>query len=219
MSTVHIMIDIETLGQSTRAPILSIGAVASDGREPFYRSVTPILEPPFVPDWPTIKWWLTQPDAARSSLVDASAIYINHALLDLVDWLAMDDRTLLWAKPPRFDIAILEHAYRAGHIVMPWASYHRQVLDLRTIARLRDPSGDVAVKVPTVSVRHNALDDARWQLDYLLALHPDDLLGPGAAAEVSDLIDEADRLAFEANCSTCDYTTQRERVLPLLPKD
>lgn len=164
----HLMLDIETMGTSGRAPILSIGAIRSDTKETFYIGLKPNLAPPFVPDGSTVLWWLTQNKEARTLLADTSKMVdTKEALTMFADWMNSfinSKNWKIWAKPPRFDISILEHAFSVYEIPTPW--HHRQILDLRTIAWLRDPRGEIQNSIET-NISHSALDDAIFQANYL----------------------------------------------------
>ncbi len=172
----HVMIDIETLGRTPRASILSIGAVAMDADfvvlGEYYAVVDPTLSGPDYEIGPeTVVWWAQQSEEARAVFTDANRS-IGSVLLHLYTWIGQWGEPKVWAKPPRFDIAILEHAYDVQCLNLPWE--HRDVLDLRTLIYLRDPDG--LLRPPDDAARHNAVADARWQAQYLARL-----LGPLAA--------------------------------------
>ncbi len=169
----HVMIDIETLGRTPRAAILSIGAVGMDDAftefADFYIAVDPAQSHggEYDIDAETVAWWAQQSDEARAVFTDPERVHIAQALSAMESWLQHVPRPRkVWAKPPRFDVAILEHAYRA-EIRRPWWD-HRDVLDLRTLIYLRDPDGLLRPLVD--GVKHNALSDARQQARYLARL-------------------------------------------------
>lgn len=167
----NIMIDIETLGMTPRAPIVAIGACAFDMnaiRRKFYRAINIDLER-FDADASTLRWWLAQGPAARGVFSDPERIDVAQALEDMHEWAfdAVAGRPFkVWAKPPRFDIAIVENAMQVCGIRPLWG--HRDVLDMRTAIHLLDPSGEHAV--PFTGTVHNALHDAVWQAEYLQAV-------------------------------------------------
>jgi hypothetical protein len=172
----HVVIDIETLAKSPRASILSIGAVAVgpalDGwsmTNTFYVVVDSAQSTPgsYDIEADTVRWWAQQSDAARAVFTDPEAMFLGSALDSLASWLTLEPGPKkIWAKPPRFDIAILEHAFAIEGRPIPWG--HRDVLDMRTLIHLRDPEG--ALAPPDDDGHHNALGDAMWQARYLATL-------------------------------------------------
>ena len=159
----HVMVDIETLGTACDAPILSIGAVAFDIESgeisaKFYRGVDPTsaLERGRA-DGATLRWWMTQSDAARSAAFSGNSL-IAEALAAFRLWYAGLFRTPpIWANGPSFDISILETAFRTYGMKPPWK--YNAARCVRTIKAI---AGDL--KMPTRSgVEHNALDDAIYQ--------------------------------------------------------
>lgn len=90
---VHIMVDIETMGKKSNAPIVSIGAVLFDLAtgvlgETFYKVVS--LESAV--SWgaeidpSTVIWWLKQSSEARSAIANDDAIKLDDALLMFTDF-------------------------------------------------------------------------------------------------------------------------------------
>ncbi len=168
----NIMIDIETLGVSSRAPILSIGACSFDQEgihRRFYTAVILELGAPFEPDGSTLAWWMEQDEEARAVFNDPARKPIGGAMQFLHAWICsvQEDHTIkVWAKPPRFDITILEHAFNHSKVRVPW--HHRNVLDMRTLTHALDLKGKQA-PAPT-GTSHNALDDAIYQAQYVRTL-------------------------------------------------
>ena len=155
----HIMIDIETAATSLDATILSIGAVSQDGRE-LYVKVNP-NQPGRSVCIDTMRWWANQDKAVRQEAFSGK-VSLQHALAGLSTFLPAHKPFLLWAKPPQFDIGILENAYSQHEIVVPWK--FRQVACLRTVARLI-PVDQVSNDRP-----HSALSDAKSQMETLIAI-------------------------------------------------
>lgn len=160
----HTMLDLETMGASSGAAIMSIGAVEFDletttlGRE-FYVNVdlASCLKLGLRVDASTLMWWLEQDEAARKSLLDhRENIYV--ALTLFKKWL--DPETTLWANGASFDFPILNEAYRLEGMEKPWN--FRNERDARTIYRLNN------IKVENLGTHHNALDDAKAQARTLI---------------------------------------------------
>ncbi|PWW11811.1 uncharacterized protein DUF5051 [Mangrovibacter plantisponsor] len=86
----HLMIDIESMGTKSNAPVVSIGSVFFDpdsgesGPE-FYQVIdlTSAMATGAVPDGDTILWWLKQSPEARAAITTSDSISINAALLGL----------------------------------------------------------------------------------------------------------------------------------------
>jgi len=156
-----LMIDIETLGTAPGSVILSIGAVAFDAEtgefgEEYYAAIDPqsCIDLGLSVDMSTLKWWMAQSEEARSAAF-AGSDYLSKALYDLHQFVANAEPSRVWAKPPSFDLVLLESAYRACAIDIPF--HYRTNRDCRT---LFDITGAVQ---PDVGTTHNALDDAKSQ--------------------------------------------------------
>lgn len=159
----NVMIDIETMGKSPRAPITSIGAVVFDPYsdwmgDTFYMHVS--LENGIrsgkVVDADTILWWLSQSDEARTAftsgqLVAAPAIT---ALEAFAAW--MPAHASPWANGAGFDFAILSNHYAEAGLPVPWDFFREH--DLRTLKRMNPD-----LRIPFTGVKHNALHDAIHQ--------------------------------------------------------
>lgn len=156
------MIDIETLGTAPGSVILSIGAVAFDAvtgefGEEFYAAIDPqsAVSAGLTMDVSTLKWWMTQSEEARHAAFTGDRPLAS-TLGEFGDYVRRIDATRTWAKPPSFDLVLLEAAFRTCGIPIPW--HYRTPRDVRT---LLDISGTPAQT--GVGVAHNALDDARSQ--------------------------------------------------------
>lgn len=156
-----LMIDIETLGTAPGSVILSIGAVTFNaeagtlGAE-FYSAIDPrsAVDAGLRMDISTLKWWMTQSDDARSA-VFAGNQPLDCALREFSDFTREVDASRVWAKPPSFDLVLLEAAFKACRLHVPW--HYRSLRDVRTLL-------DFTGTRPTyVGTAHNALDDARSQ--------------------------------------------------------
>lgn len=177
-----IMIDLETMGTSSRAVIASIGAVAFDrsGPEPpdrissklFYTIVDmqSCIDIGLEVDGKTITWWLEQTPQAQQALLKPG-VHIKTALQQLSDFVeqhtqsidfsafvaqhpqSMDD--YIWSLPSTFDLVILQSAYRAIGSRPVWS--HRQERCMRTLLSLFE------VPKPNNEHAHHALWDAYYQ--------------------------------------------------------
>lgn len=166
-SRTDVMIDIETMGLGTNAPILSIGAVAfrAGGRglgSQFHQGIS--LEDSMAhgrrPTASTILWWLQQGDAAREQVRQRceSSGTLNAALLAFSAWIeSLPDTVYVWGNGANFDIAILEQAYLDSGLRTPWG--YRNVRCFRTIM------AEFGLETDWVKplVAHDALADAEAQ--------------------------------------------------------
>lgn len=165
----HITFDLETLGNTTTAPIIQIGAVAfkedSDTLiDEFFVNIKweSLKKYDFNMDYSTIQWWLQQSEAARNSIVQDQTHSIDKALYEFTQWLEKlggASNFYYWTHAT-FDPPILVNAYRqCGKTCTIPFRLHRDIRTLHWIA------GDVEVERKGVS--HNALDDAKYQSLYI----------------------------------------------------
>jgi exodeoxyribonuclease VIII len=172
----HIMIDLETMGTGSDAPIISIGAVAFNAKgidiRGFYNSVDlqssvtagATIEPN------TVMWWMQQSDEARAALLTADTVDIASALDAFDGWIAnvtgSGPETLkgVWGNGASFDNVIVAETYKRLRRSPPWPFWKDRCY--RTIKSMY-PN----VKVTRKGTHHNALDDARYQAEHLIAIH------------------------------------------------
>lgn len=156
-----LMIDIETLGTAPGSVILSIGAVAFDAEtgefgEEFYAAIDPqsAVASGLTIDVSTVLWWMEQSEEARKAAFSGERL-LGWALGEFGDYVRRVEASRVWAKPPSFDLVLLESAFRACRTPIPW--HYKTPRDCRT---LFDLTGAVQ---PDVGTAHNALDDAKSQ--------------------------------------------------------
>lgn len=175
MAEEHCMIDIETMGTSPTAAILTIGAVMFDPRgqdtEESLRSKSQLFGPitfesneqegrEFAIN--TIKWWLQQSSEAQEALFAGNQTSLRLALESFRQWVvgAAPKPTRVWAKDPDFDCVILKNAMDKCNMYWPFKFWESR--SVRTIMELAYPAGGLAGDFPLigVGVAHNAQDDA-----------------------------------------------------------
>lgn len=157
----HIMVDLETMGNSNNAAIVAIGAAVFSEEgvgSTFYRTIDLDDAAKYgVIDASTVKWWLQQEADARRELYLASCP-LRVALMDFSAWLgsqgAVDG---VWGFGATFDNVILRNAYKALDLFCPW--HFRKDRCFRTVAAMY-PQVEWE---PRVGTHHNALDDAVTQ--------------------------------------------------------
>ncbi|XGJ38831.1 3'-5' exoribonuclease domain-containing protein [Citrobacter freundii] len=177
----HLMVDMETMGNSPDAPIVSIGAVFFDpstgntGAE-FYRVVNLESSMSFgmKPDASTIQWWLKQSSEARSAILVDEAMGLRESLELLADFIAENaangsHTVQLWGNGCSFDNVILRRAYALTET--PFAVPFRNDRDVRTMVELGKSVGiNPRYDIPFEGDMHNALSDARHQVKYVSAI-------------------------------------------------
>ena len=179
-----LMIDIETLGVKTKAPVISIGACFFDKtgiKQKFYA----VLDMPQQidsglreVDASTIKWWMGQEGAAQKIfrddvgvMIDESTcgfvhtVYFNETknlLSKFTDFCSLYKNAKPWGNGPNFDITILESLLQDYDTVIPWN--FRNIRDLRTFKEYVYDGSDTVRE----GTQHNALDDAVHQAQVVI---------------------------------------------------
>lgn len=128
----HVMVDIETTGQTVGHAILSIGAVKFDAdgvytNQSFEKEISLescCLDYGMKIDDGTVNW-IEKQDASFS----ADGVPLEQALRDLTDWLP-DGQYKIWANSPSFDCNFLEDAYRRCGMDSDWNYWEQR--DVRT---------------------------------------------------------------------------------------
>ncbi len=176
----HLMVDLETMGNKSDAPIVSIGAVffnpntGNTGAE-FYTVVS--LESSMllggVPDAGTIIWWLKQSPEARSAIAMADTLPVIDALELFSDFISENSDAgpdvQVWGNGASFDNVILRSSYDRANIECPWK--FRNDRDVRTMTELGKAIGiNPRYDIPFDGDMHNALSDARHQVKYVSAI-------------------------------------------------
>jgi hypothetical protein len=167
----NIMLDIETMGTSTGASIMSIGACYFD------RNTGEIGNTFHLPidistngkiDASTVIWWMKQSDAARSKFFDnGKAGHVKAVLAEFADFVKPNCQ--VWGNGIAFDNVIIRNAYDSLSLVTPWAFWNDR--DVRTIVELGQAIGiDPKRDFPFDGVKHDALADAIHQAKYVSAI-------------------------------------------------
>lgn len=168
----HVMIDLETMGVTPQAPIVSVGAIMFDpnlkklGRrnsgETFYAEL----------DWEwqdrkpcqsTVDWWSKQSQEARDALGGEDDL--EDVLHGLSAWIPKGAK--VWGNGSIFDIAMLEDAFRQHNIDIPWDFWN--VRDCRTVVDMFETNRG-GFGESRRGNNHNALDDATNQAKYIIKM-------------------------------------------------
>lgn len=160
-----VMVDIETLGNGSKAVITSIGAVLFNGDglgHTFYSRVCPqsCVDVGLELDVSTIIWWLKQSDAARAEFQGASRP-LQEVLADFAIFLPQGVR--VWGNGATFDNVIVGNAYKACGLHQPWGFWNDRCY--RTIKN-QYPN----VPIGRTGTHHHALEDAKSQALHLLLI-------------------------------------------------
>lgn len=133
-----LMLDLETMGTSSIAAIVQIGACDVD--DPVASSfkinvdLQDCIDEGLRVDGGTVHWWLGQSDAARAS-IRAAAEPLGKALELFSAWiLPRGPIQQIWSLPSTFDLVILGNAYDTVGLKRPWG--HRAENCLRTAGKL-----------------------------------------------------------------------------------
>lgn len=163
----HVMVDLETMGTRAGSVIASIGAVAFDPQAgtisaSFYRAISLISceDAGLTFDADTVNFWLKQSDEARAAL-RKNEVTLGQALDAFAYFWRSVSGSTFWSHGANFDEPLLNAAYRALRMRVPWPYYASRCT--RTIYDLADVKPDRAA-----GVHHNALDDARAQAEAVI---------------------------------------------------
>ncbi|HII2070404.1 TPA: 3'-5' exoribonuclease domain-containing protein [Escherichia coli] len=174
----HLMIDLETMGINSNAPIVVIAAVFFDPQTGeigpiFYVviSLVDAMDKGATPDGDVIEWWLAQSSEARSAIL-VNQIPLDDALLQLREFIDENSGEFfvrVWGNGASFDNVILRRSYERQGIPCPWRYCNDR--DVRTIVDLgKAIDFDARTAIPFEGVRHNAQDDARHQAKQVSAI-------------------------------------------------
>jgi len=163
-ASADIVLDLETTGKNAGCCILAIGATTVDESRSFYATVEHLscLDQGLVDSHETMSWWDKQSKEAREEAFSGTKKLIL-ALGEFSDFFRSveGDKKFIWGNGAAFDIPILEAAYIACGMTIPWD--FRNVRCYRTMKALY-----YEVKAEEFEGRkHNALDDAVFEARHL----------------------------------------------------
>ena len=157
------MLDLETLGVTNNAVILTVGCVKFDPfntdepHSPLYFAIdiNEQQDKGRIVDNGTVEWWGKQSQAAQdAAMIEEGRVSMEDAAAQISKFMVGVNK--VWAQGPLFDIAMLEDFYAMVGKTVPWQFYN--IRDSRTVFDMGDDSakrgnGDA----------HNALADAFCQ--------------------------------------------------------
>lgn len=181
--TTHIMLDLETMGKGSNAAIVSIGAVEFNPSSGVlgctgqaFEAVINLNSSAYYGemDASTVQWWLQQSDEARHIFnKDVNKIPLKTALNMFNEWLCCftDKANIqIWGNGSGFDNVILANAFKACRIKPDFSHWNDR--DVRTIVEMGRSILGINPKetLTRKGVHHSALDDAKFQAQYVSAI-------------------------------------------------
>lgn len=205
-----VMLDLETMGNGSRAAILAIGAVyfgasaatiAPADRE-FYIKVDlqSCLDAGLEMDASTVLWWLQQSDEARRVIACEEGVTLGEAIDRFSKFLGARDARV-WGNGAVFDNAIMANAARALRLPWTWAFWNDRCY--RTLRALRP---DISAG-EFLGVKHNALADAKFQ-----AAHAEAILAAMASAPARSLFLKFEEIAAAAPFADAEWNRTLQEV-------
>ena len=165
----NIMLDLETMGLSSNAAIIAVGAVAFDKNgvlSRFYakNNLQSAIDSGGIVDGSTIAFWLGQSDDARKEFIDnEKEDNLIASLTSFKHWYEKVEGEDIWGHGAACDNVWLKNAYLNNNLAVPWKHYndkcYRTMLDLG-----KD------IEFERIGVYHNALDDAESQALHLIKI-------------------------------------------------
>ena len=172
---VNVMLDFETLGTEPQSAVLSLGVVAFDNEK-------------IISEWycefnlqdqisngrkisaSTLQWWLSQEKDAQDVFLEGTKkLSLDEFFADFLRELSVYNKKdiVVWGNGASFDISIIENIFRRHHPkgedAFPWIYWN--VMCFRTFNNLTQCKKLVQFK----GTKHNALADARFQAEAVLA--------------------------------------------------
>lgn len=164
----HVMVDIETLGKSSKSVILSIAAVqfnletGATGMTLYRKiSIESCLSVGLKVDGSTIKWWMAQDDKAREELCGEESITTAIGHLSTFIGVCGGKEVKIWGNGSRFDLGLIMDAFALTPYPIPWKYSNER--DLRTLVSF---APEIKEKIPFEGIKHNPLADCLHQIKY-----------------------------------------------------
>jgi len=166
----HVMLDIETLGDKSNSVILSIGAIefdieSGDYGEQFYEiiNIQSCLDAGLQVTGSTITWWMNKSDEAKRETFKGKD-NLTDVLVKFAKFISKKNY-YLWSNGVRFDISLLEDAYRTLNMIVPW-DFHKE-RDVRTLAGfMPEIKTHYQRKAGFFGVAHTPITDCKIQIGY-----------------------------------------------------
>jgi hypothetical protein len=116
----------------------------------------------------TVMWWLSQDKAAINSLLSDRA-NVTYALQQFnlfinTEWPTGDNKYSIWGNSARFDLGMLNNAYDACNLPLPWKYWQER--DVRTLVAFNPELKKSIIN----DLPHDALSDCLYQIKYCSAI-------------------------------------------------
>lgn len=178
----QLMVDLETMGVTTRAPIVAIAAVlfipqTGEVLDKFYIKIdlTSSVQAGALLDPETVKFWLAQSDDARKEIWGTvgrndDVFALDYALREFGQFIQRcqprPNALKHWANGANFDPPILDAAYQSLGLRSPLAFW--KSLDVRTIVELGRQIGiNPKQELNPLGTPHKAMADCLMQCEYV----------------------------------------------------
>ena len=167
----HVMLDIETLDSSDTAAVVSIGAVKmnystleiSEEYQCIFSDLDGQLELGRTKNEDTMKWWANLPTHASEPLFypELFGEILRTTKEGLTELSEFCKNCYVWGYGSMFDNVIIRSIMRDYSVKPLW--HYRDDMCARTLINVFP----MASNIPRVGTHHNALDDARTQMNWL----------------------------------------------------
>ena len=180
----HVMLDYETLGNTPCTTVVSLGLTCFNrsgilDKKYFEFDLNHQIKSGRSVKASTLEWWMNQKDSARAvfktepnkpkillpTFFNEYESFVSKNLSEIGEkW----DQVKPWGNGANFDVSITEHLYHnhheKGEFGIPWKFWN--VMCFRTFAAITGAKD----LVKRQGVHHNALDDAVYQTECVLAV-------------------------------------------------
>ncbi len=140
----HVMIDLETMGDTPTSAIIAIGAVSFgqnkdkvwvvDESQQFYVKIQlqSCIDAGLSVDGSTVAWWLQQSQAAREEFKNNEKHHpIDFVLMEFATWFKSIGGIYPWGNGADFDVAIMNHAYSKMRLYAYKGTRRQEFMDLQ----------------------------------------------------------------------------------------
>ncbi|WZE63636.1 exonuclease [Maribacter phage Panino] len=165
----NITFDLETLGNTSQAPIVQIAAVLFDKQGTILEQVNlkadlKTIPQGFVVDYGTLKWWFEQSDQAIKSVMTQGTLSHKDMCKEFMKWVTgikeKYGKDISYWSHATFDPPILDNNFKVVGVYNPIP--FRAHRDIRTLTHF---AGFIDVK--RSGVAHDAIDDCYYQAKYI----------------------------------------------------
>jgi DNA polymerase III epsilon subunit-like protein len=165
----NVTFDLETLGNTSQAPIVQIAAVLFDNQGNILKSIDlkadlETLPQGFVVDFSTLKWWFEQDDRAIKSVMTTGTLGHKVMCKEFMKWVQEIKKeygkNISYWSHATFDPPILANNFKVAGVYNPIP--FRAHRDIRTLTHFAGH-----IEVERKGIHHNAIDDCLFQAEYI----------------------------------------------------